>query len=429
MKREAFLALFVGFALGVAAVVGCGGGGGEEGFGSVSGTVYAPDGVTPVADAYVYVPVGGVRDAGRQPAEAIVWTTSGPDGSFLLEDVPVGIVTIIISKGAWEKQFETDVNANQTTAATVAETTLPETGPGVPNIAVVTGWYDRMEDVLAKLGLGDVDEFGQLVPGTEEFDLYDGNDSLPDPSVPGSPVPPDTYDNFDTLLNDFSLMEQYDIIFINCGNSYEDLLFAGAAAAAGKQVASPAVNNLRDYVFAGGSLYVTDLSYDFVEQPFPEAIDFYGSVATPVNEAEEWGAAEMGESGVVNDADVLDTTLLEWLRSLGALNTDPPDTVYIAGFLSGWAIMNGINADPAFGAKAWIRSNEFSPEVAAASLGGRHGGSRGQGKVAPADVPLTVTFTHGEGRVLYSSYHTEESPSTSLRPQERILAFLVFEVS
>ena len=408
--KKVTLALLVLFALGLLGVVGCGGGGGEGGgVGTVAGTVFAPDGATPVADAYIYVPVGGVVASAVQSREdAIVFTNSGADGHFLLEDVPVGTVTVKIVKGSWLKVFEAVVHGGQTTDAPASDTTLPDQGTGVPKIAVVTGAFDRMEDVLAKLGLGEVDDSGTLIPGTEKFTLIDGNGTLDPP-----------YEDFDAILTDPTKLQSYDIIFINCGNSYENLLFDDPQV----------VNNLRDYVFGGGSLYVTDWSYDYVEQAFPEFIDFYGSDAVAQSEPENWDEAAVGTGGVTNNATVVDTTLRSWLQNLpGGSALNPDGTVPIVGFLGGWVVMNSANT--AAGTKVWIQANDFFyPSVAGVAHASRHGrvlaGSRGE----VAGDPLTVTFTHGEGRVLYSSYHTEETPSPDLRPQERVLAYLVFEVS
>ncbi|HOM72411.1 MAG TPA: hypothetical protein PLP86_09205, partial [Armatimonadota bacterium] len=85
---------------------GCGGGGGGSGGSSIpseltttiTGTVYAPDGVTRVAGAIVYVPdpSRASRAAGDSapPEPAITWTVSGSNGNFVLTDVPAGTVTI-----------------------------------------------------------------------------------------------------------------------------------------------------------------------------------------------------------------------------------------------------------------------------------------------------------------------------------------------
>jgi hypothetical protein len=241
-----------------------------------------------------------------------------------------------------------------------------------------------MEDVLAKLGYGDTDIDGELILGTEQFDLIDGDNSL------GS-----SYMDFPDFITSPEAMAQHSIIFIDCGNDYEGLMFSDPDV----------IDNIRNYVNNGGKLYVTDLSYDFVEQPFPQFIDFYGSDATPTSDPEEWDAAEEGRAGITTNAEVLDSNLSDWLNARGALN--PDGTVHIEGFLAGWAVMNGT----ASGAKVWIRGDvEFA-------------GTSGV-------KPLTVTFDYGSngGRVLYTSYHTEDTEDPSLRPQEYVLAYLIFEL-
>lgn len=361
--------------------------------------------MTPIADAYVYVPIGGIRGETRQPTEAsITWTQSDALGHFLLENIPVGTATIKIVKGAFHTQFDSTVTEGQTTSVPAADTTLPSTGAGAPKIAVVTGNWDRIQDVLAKLGLGQLDASGELVLGTEKFKLYDGNSSLDDA----------TYPNADTLFTSLTEMQKYDIIFINCGTDYEGLLTSNPNV----------VPNLQNYVTNGGSLYVTDLSYDYVEQAFPAYIAFYGDPVDP-NQPGVIDTAQVGESGITTDATVLDNTLKNWLDNLGALN--PDKTVHIEGFLSGWAVMNAANTS--LGTKAWVQGSVSYYGTLARGSKDAHSRQAPSGRQVSAVKPLTVTFTKGKGRVLYSSYHTEESPSPTLRPQERILAYLVFEVS
>ncbi len=117
------------------AMSGCGGGGGSSTsaqLGTISGVVYAPDGITPVADATVYVPTGR---AAAPPEEAITWTASGNDGSFVLNNIPVGLATVKIIKGYWTRSFEVMVQSSQTLQVAKAMTTLLESidaPPGTP---------------------------------------------------------------------------------------------------------------------------------------------------------------------------------------------------------------------------------------------------------------------------------------------------------
>ncbi|MBN1513613.1 MAG: carboxypeptidase regulatory-like domain-containing protein [Phycisphaerae bacterium] len=341
-----------------------------EDFGTVEGTVYAPNGTTSLAGATVAVPGAAPTDP---PTTS---TTSGPDGSFCLENVPPGDVTITITKGSWNTSFQLSVIAGKSITALAQWTTLPASGTGAATIAVIEGGYDRMQDILAKLGMGTVDAKGYLVPGSEPFDVYGSASDL----------------FFDTAR-----MATYDIIFINCGA--DEYAIEDAAV----------IRNIRDYVNQGGKLYVTDQAYDYVEQVFPAAIDFYGSDDTPADQAELQDAAQEGAPDITVEAAVLDEPLADWLQQRSALNSD--GTVHIAGFLRGWV---GIDQVPGT-TKVWITGD-------AAMWGSL------PDPTSPEIRPLTVTFESGDGRVLFTSYHTEESASPDLRPQEWILAYLAFEL-
>ena len=268
-------------------------------------------------------------------------------------------------------------------------------------MAVVTGHYDRMQNVLAKLGFGEIDSFGNLVLGTEKFDLYDGDGSLDS-----------SYPDFDTIFNDGDGdskpdIHNYDIVFINCETSYENLLSD-----------SSRVQILREYVRNGGRLYVTDRSYDFIERVFPEFIDFYLSDYTPEADPETMNAAQQGNGGITTEADVKDNMLKEWLKVVSCVDTmdNPvecvnPSTgkVQIGGFASDWAVMNGPHTSKASEVKIWVEGPvEFGYPIDSGIK------------------PLTASFPFGSGKVLFTSYHTEAANITGLLPQERILQYLVF---
>ncbi len=377
--------------------------------------MYAPNGTDPVANAVVYVPENpeALSTLGIIPQRASTCenpgtsvktkTCSAIDGSFSLSNVPAGRTKIVIAKGLFKKSIDVDVKAGRTTVLTKEQTTLPSTtgsGSQIPRIAVVTGSYDRMEDVLAKLGLGEVDSYGELIIGTEKFTLIDGDGSLYDYN----------YQTFNVLLDSITELKKYDLIIINCGTYYED-----------KLIEPQVLTNLRQFVQDGGRLYVTDLSYDYVEQPFPEFVDFFGSDATPSGTAEEMNSAEVGDGGITTNADVLQEGLKNWLGSSvkcgstskptnteNCLNAD--GTVHIEDFLGGWAVINGPHSGKDAVVTLWTRGN--------VSWEGWFSGVK----------PLTLTFSSGSGRVLYSSYHTSGTPHPYFMPQERILQYLIFEM-
>ncbi|MBC7807255.1 MAG: hypothetical protein H7145_14030 [Akkermansiaceae bacterium] len=381
--------------------------------GTVTGRVLAPDGRTAVSDALIYVPSDQTRalslrtGAGRAaPEPAITETRTDANGNFALAGVPAGDTVVKILKGQWLIKTVVSVVAGGTATVPVAQTTLPVTGAGAARIAVVVGAFDRMEDVLAKLGLGEV-ENGRLKQGTERFDIYGG----PDFNVPGLPQ---SLGDTNSLVSDAAKLAQYDIVFFNCGADEGPLENAAVR------------QNLRNYVQNGGNLYVTDLAYDYIEQSIPEAIDFFGADGVPIGTAEESGTAEVGASDVASNADVQDDNLRNWLSARGALR--PDGKVRIEGFLSGWGVINKAET----GGKEWIRGLLVDEEGSRSAHNHRHGKGRSRGRQVSVGETrtLTVTAPFGAGKVLYSSYHTEpsEEQSSELRPQEQILAYLVFEL-
>jgi hypothetical protein len=365
-------------------IAGCGGGTTTPGTtGTLTGNVFAPNGTDPISGALVYILDKGSQAIGDPPAEAYdAFDYSGADGSFQLDNVPTGSQTLKIIKGAFTKTATITVKEG-TYALPAAVTTLPSEGEGVEKMAVVTGNWDSIQNVLAKLGLGKVDSSGELILGTESFDLVDGNGSLDD----------SIYPNFLDFMADPANYADYRTIFINCGNNYEDDFFADTVM----------VDNLKAWVAAGGRLYATDLSYDFVEQLFPEYIDFFGTdpgfSATP----ETLDAAEYGDSFTSTNATVLDPDMLAWLKEIDVTNAD--DTITVEGWLSSWAAVDDFSND----VKSWMK--------AIVDVDG-----------SSSSRDITLTFHPSDGTVFYSSYHTEGFLSAGLTPQDRVLQYLIFEV-
>ncbi len=296
-------------------------------------------------------------------------------------------------------------------------------------LAVITGEFDRMQDVLAKLGFGVVDESGNLSQGTEYFSIYRDSDL---DSLAG-------YKSAADLLTDPAEMERYRLIFINCGehnpedpNSLpiEDLLKQKAVR-----------DNIRRYVDWGGKIYVTDQSYDFLEAAFPEFIDFLGSDGTSANSIEASNVAETGEAGLTVTASVNDELLGEWLDArlvnsgvpvydekdacstkdadnvnavMGARQAD--GTLLVGDFGSGWAVAEGVHNGK--DVKVWMDGQAtFYPDDS--------------GIPVKQDVPLVMTFEFGDegGRVLFTSYHTSATCSSQgFWPQERVLQYLLFAI-
>lgn len=279
--------------------------------------------------------------------------------------------------------------------------------------------------MLAKVGFGELVtdknsfDYGTLELGTETFDLYDGYESLPEEY-------PDMGALFEDMDGDGKAdINNYDIVFINCGASPEYIFpkqsqkgklshrqFHNMHTHSKEVLARNQVSTIRDYVENGGTLYITDLSYNYAEQVFPAYIDFLGDPDTPADEPEQMGIADQGKSDITVRGDILENQLKDWLSvvkcgSDSCLNEEN-QTVKIRGFAPAWAVMNG--AHEGSGTRLWVEGAVEWVE----------GGS--------GTKPLTASFSVGSGKVIYSSYHTiEDEHTTEFHPQERILQYLVFE--
>ena len=384
--------------------------------GLITGRVVTPDHKIPITGATVWIQSSdgssqGISslssDCDRPPENYKAFACTGPDGSFELRTKGglTGLITLKIKKDNLMRTMEIKLNAYDLDLGRVY--LVKDLAGGTPKMAVVTGKDDEIEDVLAKLGFGDTDRFGNLILGTEKFDLYDGNDSLDD----------NTYPNFGDLFSDRNGnskpdINEYDIVFINCRTEYENFL------------SDPnKVKIIREYVKNGGRLYVTDYSYDFVEQVFPEFIDFYLSDSTPEADPEVRDEAEKGYSVPIDSKmNVKDDKLKEWLKDVNCVNVAnksidcvEPSTgeVHVEGFSFWWAVINGAHPSNASKVKIWTEAlAQFWSE------------SRGQ--VKKGTKPLTISFSYGSGQVIFSSYHARYGSASRFLPQERIFQYLVF---
>jgi N-acetylneuraminic acid mutarotase len=150
---------------------------------SVSGTVYAPNGVDPLPNAVVYVPNAPVAaftssvscdNCAQASGSPLVGGTTGVDGKFTLTNVPAGNnIPLVIQIGRWRRQVSIPtVTACTTTTVAAALTRLPKNkGEGdIPKQAFVTGEKDALECVLRKIGVDD-SEFTNAL-GNGRIHLY-----------------------------------------------------------------------------------------------------------------------------------------------------------------------------------------------------------------------------------------------------------------
>lgn len=188
----------------------------------------------------------------------------------------------------------------------------------------------------------------------------------------------DVYENdwAEQLLGSDVAVNDYDILFLNCRST--ETTFADNETMQ---------QRLRDFVAAGGSLHASDQAYDLIEIAFPDKISFLG-------DDDVRGAADEGASTDLS-ARILD----DGLRA--ALNRN---SVPIHYGLATWSVMTGVGD----GVHVYLEAD--APLIDGDTI---------------VDAPQIVGFPHGEGHVVYSSFHQEPGIGAE---QENVLKLIMFEL-
>ena len=247
----------------------------------IRGRVCDPLGDGWVVGAYVYTTFDTDGDGEH---DSRVEDSTDLEGRFNLMGLPSGRDYVVHAvKGSFEQTFNVSLTSG------TYEIPEEECALEPPNIAVISGDYDHIEDIISSMGL--------------EFTLYNG-----------------TYTSSEYLdfLRDPAAMAEYDIIFFNCGVSTDWYYVAQEEVRA----------NIRTFVENGGSIYTSDWAYYFVESTFPAKLTFYGNDSV-------FGAATVGQSGSVL-ADVVDPTMQAIIGSpVADINFD----------LDMWAVLESVGPD------------------------------------------------------------------------------------
>jgi hypothetical protein len=442
------------FVLAALLVVACGPGsrhdgtgGDDDGSGSgsdcptcstVTGKIYAPKWAPGDVPPGQEIPIFGatiyVSDTRPQPlpqqvyCEPCVETPQGAvqsrhDGSFELSVAGPGHYFLVIQKGAFRLEQEIDIPQG-VTALPPSATTLPDrldptNGAWIPKIAIARGNFDAVEDILGKIGFGTMGG-NKLASPDNEITFYEwdgsGNSSV------------------EYLISNIDELRKYHIIFFPCSTLVQSEDYAPYTE---NWLTEPNLKNLRQWVAEGGKLYVTDWSGEVADRTFPpqitlgsggfgstDSVGTYdpttldGTLTTP-------GDAD-GSLYTADDGKAVDPDLNMWLGlQTGPTEDDPTPHLYDADHFAvtdNWnyitalnSVMKGVdeNNSPVYDdPKAWITGSD-----------GEHG-----------DGPLAVTYEPaGCGKVLYSTFQTSGASASEehmgLMPQERVLLFLIMEIS
>jgi hypothetical protein len=373
----------------------------DSGTTSVSGTVVAgtlprfgaPD---PITNALVYVPNGKVRPfpagvtcsqcGGQVSGNPLVETQTGPDGTFTLQNVPVGIdIPLVIQLGRWRRQITIPPVAPCTdTALTAEQTRLPrnQTEGDIPLTAIATGQVDGVECVLIKMGIDEAEFTQPSMAGRIHIYVSNGADD-----GPGTPAAADLWSNPATLA-------KYDEVLLPCEGQQID------KAPSDQQ-------NLIDYTGAGGRVFTTHYGYTWLynDAPFSGTANFTASTS----------GAGISQTGFVDTSSAKGQDLATWLGVVGALSG--PDQVSLVNTRFDVASVNPPSEQYIYATSPYPLTLQY-------------------GFYTPVGSPAAQQC----GRVIFSDFHVVDQmvagstfPSEcAMKPmtsQEKALEFMLFDLA
>lgn len=357
---------------------------------TLSGTVFAPNGMDPLYNVLVYVPSGRPLDfqdgVSCETCEKsvtgypITAALTDNKGHFVLKDMPAGEnIPLVIQIGRFRRQITIpNVTACVDTEVAKADSRLPRnrTEGDIPRIAIVTSTYDPTECILNAIGI-DASEFTPA-SGDGRIHIYQGSGN----TVAGATSGANLWDNPATL-------KKYQLVALPC-SSYP-------TSGAGTQ-------NLFDYANAGGRLFITDLSYPVISQgkgDWPSTGD-YGNPGSFQNNA------------LIDVSFPKGIALKEWMDAIGA--TPKPGELPL---MQTYSRVGAIKPP----AQRWLYSSM---------------GTNTQSYTF--NTPTNVPEKDQCGRVYYSSFHIGSGRSVTgtfpgacqnkpLTAQERVLEFMLFDLT
>jgi hypothetical protein len=373
-------------------VTPCAGGGHT----SISGHVYDPANVNPVANAVVYVPGASLQTLPTVPscgtcdslyASPIAATLTDATGSFQLQDVPSGTsVPLVVQIGKWRMKYTIGtVTSCQDNQLGDHSLRLPKnhTEGDLPQIAVSTGSADSVECVLRRMGV-DTNEYvsGAGTSAGGHVHIFTGtNNGGPGASIAGGSPSPSS-----ALWDKLADITPYDLVLFSCeGAETASLTDAGRTV-------------LWNYVQNGGRVIASHYHYSWFTPSGP-----FASVTPPLA---TW------QTGFIQDNDpiggVIATTtaggaafpegtlFAGWLAAAGAVSNGK---VYPIHYSRDNATVSSSNAL----SQLWISADNSSANP-------------GNAQLFSFDPPPADGGSPQCGRAVYTSLHVSGGPNNSSDP-------------
>lgn len=309
---------------------GCGGSGGGGGGGTgqtktgvILGFVYAPNETTPIIGATVTVEGTGQT------------ATTVSQGAYTLINVPAGPQKIIAVKGNYRAETTVTVTKDQTTTA--EKLVLAPTG----TIGVVKGEHDDIGAVLTSLEIP-YEEISE--PGTTFAD----QDKLGELKV---------------ILFASGEDQTYSFLYSEPGVFNETI-----------------INNLRNFVAQGGSIYASDWAMSVIEALYPGKIQSLG---------------QQGKKQTITEAPIRNPDIQTFLGK---------GTANVKFNFDFWVVIESVADGVTVDLEGTVQTHDEGQK---------------------ANTPLVVHFSEGKGYVVYTSFYNE---ATATDDMKKILNYMVLSL-
>jgi hypothetical protein len=386
---------------------------------SVSGVVYAPNGTLPLSNVSVYVPNATVEPFPEGVAcyqcgsdlsgDPLVRTTTDTMGRFVLRDMPAtSDVPLVIQVGKWRRQIVIPQVAEcEETALAADDTRLPRNqGEGdIPLMALTTGGADALECLLRKIGLDDTEFTTEA--GSGRVHLYAGSlgSSLFDPDTGGGA----NLSGAETVWNQLDTLDAYDVVVLSC----ESAQFEGTKPAA-------ALTAMKEYADLGGRVFASHWHNYWLQagpKPWSELLTFdfqddLGDVEADINVEFDRGA-----------------DLADWLVNVDASTTrgkiDIIDTQHTVTGVDETLTDKWIFQEETANGSPSVQYMSFTTPIEEAE-------NDRCGRVVFSDIHVSTGDVGGGVETREDLAFPSEActtPVDSLTPQEKVLAFMIFDIA
>lgn len=217
-------------------------------------------------------------------------------------------------------------------------------------------------------------------------------------------VTPAGFDDFGSLLTQIGLswqeisvsrvaegqmLSDFDVVCVNCAGDWNEFTYSNDAA-----------ERIRGFVEDGGTLYASDWAYVLVRDAFGDMVSFFDAPYCGYEQNVEARIQDPGLAAYLNKSGI-------------TINYD----------LGGWVPIKTVDPDVRIDIRGPIAGiDESSGAYAAGVHARRYSSPQPMQSDEVQDLPLSVTFTYGAGRVHYTSFHNEAQASDDMR---RILLYSV----